>query len=397
MKKFKKLIPALAMLLVSAVLMSTASYAWFSMNNKVNVTGMEVTTRVSNNLLIAPVDKTDATKEGNTDSAYVTGLHGQVSGRLQPISTVDGLNYWYTASSNVTANGDAKTDVYVQYSEETTLANATANKTAYDANFNLNEGLTAPTADTVYYGFIEQSFYLKATNADSVARTVYMMTCNITYEGGALPSSQRSWRVALFVQDAVAETKQDAALTSSNLKSILGPASAAYFTDGKAISANAAPTVNVSNLSAAATIDSAIPAGTTKYYKVTVRLWLEGEDNTCNNDTFANLTGAYRLNMDFAIGDGTGVTVIGTVANAVATASGSLATLTLTDGKLANGETPLTINWKNASDDSAAAGTPGGTPSGATFTATATGKVYCEITTTKGNIYYSNIVDVIVS
>ena len=40
MKNTRKLIPAVVMLLVSAVLMSTASFAWFSMNKQVTATGM---------------------------------------------------------------------------------------------------------------------------------------------------------------------------------------------------------------------------------------------------------------------------------------------------------------------------------------------------------------------
>ena len=43
MKLTRKLIPAFVMLLVSAVLMSTASFAWFSMNETVEATGMKVT------------------------------------------------------------------------------------------------------------------------------------------------------------------------------------------------------------------------------------------------------------------------------------------------------------------------------------------------------------------
>ncbi len=43
MTKFKKIIPALCMLLISAVLMGTSTYAWFSMNTTVGVTGMQVT------------------------------------------------------------------------------------------------------------------------------------------------------------------------------------------------------------------------------------------------------------------------------------------------------------------------------------------------------------------
>lgn len=42
MKKFKKLIPALCMLLVSAVMLGSTTFAWFSMNNTVTATGMEV-------------------------------------------------------------------------------------------------------------------------------------------------------------------------------------------------------------------------------------------------------------------------------------------------------------------------------------------------------------------
>ncbi|MBO4468359.1 MAG: hypothetical protein J5766_03570, partial [Clostridia bacterium] len=41
--KMKKLIPALCMLLVSAILLGTSTYAWFSMSTEVSATGMEVT------------------------------------------------------------------------------------------------------------------------------------------------------------------------------------------------------------------------------------------------------------------------------------------------------------------------------------------------------------------
>ena len=40
--KAKKLIPALSMLLVSAVLLGTSTYAWFSMNTTVTATGMTI-------------------------------------------------------------------------------------------------------------------------------------------------------------------------------------------------------------------------------------------------------------------------------------------------------------------------------------------------------------------
>lgn len=48
MKKFRKLIPALCMLLVSALFVGTSTYAWFSMNTSVSATNMQVTAKSDN-------------------------------------------------------------------------------------------------------------------------------------------------------------------------------------------------------------------------------------------------------------------------------------------------------------------------------------------------------------
>ncbi len=59
MKKFKKLIPAFCMLLISAVLMGTSTFAWFSMNTKVSVNSMTVKATASKNLLISSTETGD--------------------------------------------------------------------------------------------------------------------------------------------------------------------------------------------------------------------------------------------------------------------------------------------------------------------------------------------------
>ena len=51
MKKFKKLIPAFCMLLISAMLMGTSTYAWFSMNKTVTATNMSITAKANNPFL----------------------------------------------------------------------------------------------------------------------------------------------------------------------------------------------------------------------------------------------------------------------------------------------------------------------------------------------------------
>ena len=53
MKKMRKLIPAFAMLMVAAIMMSTASYAWFSMSTTATAKGMQVKATASSSLIIA--------------------------------------------------------------------------------------------------------------------------------------------------------------------------------------------------------------------------------------------------------------------------------------------------------------------------------------------------------
>lgn len=69
MTKFKKIIPALCMLLISAVLMGTSTYAWFSMNTSVKASGMKVTAESKETFLLISSTKTtaeDIKQEGGT-------------------------------------------------------------------------------------------------------------------------------------------------------------------------------------------------------------------------------------------------------------------------------------------------------------------------------------------
>ena len=74
MKKMRKLIPAFAMLMVAAIMMPTASYAWFSMGTKATATGMQVQAKASGNLLI-DINKMTATSSGiKVDFGVLAGI-----------------------------------------------------------------------------------------------------------------------------------------------------------------------------------------------------------------------------------------------------------------------------------------------------------------------------------
>ena len=114
MKKFKKLIPALCMLLVSAVLVGTSTYAWFSMQDQVTVSGLQVTAQTDQPyLIIGTGDNNTAAKlqelpkketpEGSTVDLGVSANDAKV----KPVAhetlanaaaaEVAGNWYWYNA------------------------------------------------------------------------------------------------------------------------------------------------------------------------------------------------------------------------------------------------------------------------------------------------------------
>ena len=98
MKKMRKIIPALAMLLVSAVMMSTASFAWFSMNTTATIEGMQVKATSSGGLAIAVSNtKNVAPPDGSVYKTSVDVTDGWTNNasQIQPVSNTAGSDSWY--------------------------------------------------------------------------------------------------------------------------------------------------------------------------------------------------------------------------------------------------------------------------------------------------------------
>ena len=227
MKKTKIVVPALAVLLLSTAASVTGTVAWFSMNNSVTVTGMSVTTKVSSNLQIA---------ETNLEENYGDALTQARSGVLEPASSIDAVDYFYTVKAfgdgSAKEQGTNGATTYTVYNEAggTALENVYAGKAKYDAGFNTAYGFASPAVraaanetDNVCYGYIDYSFYLKggyATSADRISLT----KCEMQYKGqsayGAIETAW-AWRVGMLVQDATANTAVNDAPAAGNLKTIL--------------------------------------------------------------------------------------------------------------------------------------------------------------------------------
>lgn len=350
----KKLIPAAGSLLVSAAMLGTSTFAWFTMNKEVEVTGMTMKTKVSSNLLIS---------ENNAEGTYVPDR--MISGRkalLEPVSSISGKTgeFYYTLDAKESgqkahnASGEGAI-AYVKYDEKKSGTNtnataAAAGKYYYDDTFSKAYGVEPDAADYgTAYGYIDYVFYLKATG-DTADQQLVMTACDMNYtypENEKLADGKtavdanvdKAWRVAVFASDITANGgkgntgealntvgKLDPAASAA--KTILAPTGAANWTTDNAVASTSA--VGAVTYGTAAVLDNNIDAGVTKYYKVLVRAWLEGEDKTCNSATYAKLTDNWSLDLEFKLQND---------------ATGAVTTLTQ------NGFTPDIANTKNMTND----------------------------------------------
>ena len=136
MKNVRKFLPALAMLIVSALMLSTASLAWFAMNDVVTAENMSVTIRSESvYLVIAAVDADDVldaddvrTNGDTSDDGIAIGStdllpaayyqNGQVKGAddfyVQNASQLALSSSWYTAPALSSGSSAIDTSRIVQ-------------------------------------------------------------------------------------------------------------------------------------------------------------------------------------------------------------------------------------------------------------------------------------------
>ena len=110
MKKFKKLIPAFCAMLVSAAMLGTSTYAWFSVNKKVEANNMSVTAVADTQYFV--ISNTEGSFTTATNNGQSVDVAAPSSSKAKPIAwgrkdtmTADG---WYTANVNKYDSKDDK-------------------------------------------------------------------------------------------------------------------------------------------------------------------------------------------------------------------------------------------------------------------------------------------------
>ncbi len=263
----KKLIPALALLLISAVVLSTSSFAWFSMNTKVSANGMEVKAAASRNLLIS-----DTSGSGYKSTV---GLAKEVA-TMVPTSTVPATSITAPTFYKVDSVGAIKTD---------------------DGAYTPTTTFTAATANTDY---LATAVYLKATGSTGVADGKLKATIGVTYDDGAAASPlDPSLRVMLVVSEVgTPNTFKNAVIIapvtggSSSYSGINGVTGA-----GETLTADTDLTA-ITLTANASFINSGYELTADKEYKVDIYVWFEGQDVTCKSSNAINLVNI-NLTIDF--------------------------------------------------------------------------------------------------
>lgn len=173
----KKLIPAVVMLLVSAVVLSTASYAWFTMSTNVTAEGMKVTASAPTSVLISEVVAGDSTL-GYGYTGWSSSINFQ---------TADGANKLYAATTTDGVN-------FYAPKECTDVDGAPVTGTPF----------TAATAagNTKYY--VDYTFAIKNTSPDA---DVYLEIASVTLNGYALKDAVR---FAIFTNTSYGATPANA-------------------------------------------------------------------------------------------------------------------------------------------------------------------------------------------
>lgn len=262
-----KLIPAIIMLIVAAITMSTASYAWFTMSNRVEVTGVELSVVAPTNILIREGGTTNQFKN-NVD---VSGLN-VITGKLSHASSVDGVKMITVEDSTKGVNEDGSIVV-----GGTTMV-----------------ATTTPVADGQDGYYLDYPLQLVNTGALDVK--VGLDNLSIT----TVTTSAAGFSIVNAVRFAILDATRT---TSLGVFSIDGDDSTlAYNTTTSTTAAFMETTkANMFVLQSDGIANATSPTGAETVY---IRVWIEGQDPDCVS---LNAGSSFAISFDLYVTDeGTG-------------------------------------------------------------------------------------------
>lgn len=175
MKKFKKLIPAFCAMLLSACMLGTTTYAWFSVNKTVTATGLSVTAQANTQYFVisgttkfgADVQHlfTAPTQGGipESDDGATVNVYPAAYGKTTHDFGADG---WWTANVSEYDSTDDNKIINVRPLEASTTT-VYENERKYFVGYTFYLGLAQTSSE--FNGQLKVTFKTEAANAAKVA------------------------------------------------------------------------------------------------------------------------------------------------------------------------------------------------------------------------------------
>lgn len=267
MKKFKKLIPAFCAMLVSAAMLGTSTYAWFSVNKKVEANGMSVTAVANTQYFAITTTEPNPTfKAPSSDMNQATAANasqtGAAEGKVIPVAKASAVH------GDTVAAGDWYTANSTTYDDKTNT-----NLTNIKKLDNNNDKATMLTQNTYFVGY---TFYVGLTTTSS------------DYAGQLSFTANRS----------VAEHIDGVEIAAVKVEGKKQTTVGTNFEDSNLVKADA-EVVEIYTLTTAqqTTTDFVLKADGTAYVTVTVYLYINGEDQNVIDSNIKKLSGKIGLTI----------------------------------------------------------------------------------------------------
>lgn len=299
-----KIVSAAAMLAVSASMLGTSTYAWFTMNKEVTVQNLAVQAKAEGGLLISETQGYEATDIWD-DSANTTAEVAGVKVALYPTSTAN-TAVWYHATSK-TANNAAnassgtasgyKNDGYTAL----TLASNQLQAAAAGANgkkevYYVDSGTSGYDADDAKY-YLKYTYYLKTSTEgtttlglDNGDQNLNISVVNVT---GSNTSAElnKSLRVGIVIGGKFYIFAPVSGATGTYYVNASTAATKAI--DSSESTHNAPMTV--------ATGLGSLPGVKENGTPVYVYMWYEGEDAACKSENVTATLDELTVNLEFKL------------------------------------------------------------------------------------------------
>lgn len=290
----RKLLPAVGMLAISATMLATSTYAWFTMNKEVSVTNMQVQAKADQGLLINEVKTAN---DSNWDALATTNQQAGI--KLHATSTKE-TGTWYAAystkksSAASASQGTVSTDLTTDGYKTLTFTGTETVQAALSGTSGKQEvAWVDADQDTTYDEgegyYVKYTYYLKSSGDEitcsTAAKSKTLNIKDVTVTGSSTSADlDKALRVAIVVNG---KAYFYAPLYDAVQTCYVAAGNDAHTTLNKSVSQ---PTAMES-----------IPAVTEDGEEVNVYLYFEGEDTNLKTDnvteTLDNLVVSFKFEL----------------------------------------------------------------------------------------------------